>query len=228
MPPARYHILPTMWPPEVVRCAVHDKPALDRKMQRPMEELRRKHLKGDRTAVLEHTETYTAPSGNRWIVVMRYRKSGIQVIHFVWYRGTDSRIRAMRIRWDGASQLHLSWHVLEQYAARFSPDVEAEERLLQFVTNNYDVAFKAQSVGEDDENMNVFGGLRQGLLMGVYDEKEDIVYATTFVDHGHFFPDQVKMMEQMDFERFIGSLSLGQRSTLQERRREQEGGDEQP
>lgn len=228
MPVPRYHILPTMSPPEVVRCALHDKPALDRKMLRPMEQLRRQHLKGDRTAVLEHVETYTAPSGNRWIIIMRYRKSGIQVIHFVWYRGMDSRIRAMRIRWDGASQVHFSWHVLEQYAARFSPDVDAEERLLQFVSNNYDVAFKAQSVGDDDDNMNILGGIRQGLLLGVYDDTEDIVYTTTFVDHGHFFPDQEKMMEQMDFERFIGSLSLGQRKALLEKRQAQEGEGGQP
>ena len=227
MPAPRYHILPSMQAPEVVRCALHDKPALERKMQRPMEQLRRRHLKGDRSAVLEQVERYTAPSGNHWIVVMRYQKSGIQVIQFVWYRGMDNRIRAMRIRWDGLTQVHFSWHVLEQYAARFSPDVAAEERLLQFVSNNYDVAFRSQRIIEDDDDdddLNTYGGIRQGLLTGVYDPEEDIVYTTTFVDHGHFFADQVKMMEQMDFERFMGSLTPGQRKALLEKREAREGG----
>lgn len=220
----RYHILPDMSPPDVVRCALYDKPALDRKMQRPMEQLRRKHLKGDRTAVQEEVESYTAPSGNHWIVVMRYRKSGVQVYYFVWYRGMDRHIRAMRIRWDGGGQVHFSWHVLEQYAARFSPDVEAEERLVQFVANNYDVAFKAEEIDEDNTNMNMFGGIRQGLLFGVLDEKTDILHITTFVDHSLFFPDQVKLMEHLDFQRFMGSLSEGQRKALLEKRKAQEGG----
>ncbi|MBK7383312.1 MAG: hypothetical protein IPI81_08240 [Flavobacteriales bacterium] len=224
----RYHILPGMRPPEVLRCAWHDKVPLVHKMMRPFEDLRRRHLKGDRTAVLEQVERYTAPSGNRWIVVLRARKSGIQVYHFVWYRGTDNRIRAMRIRWDGGGQAHFSWHVLEQYAARFSPDVEAEERLLQFVTHNYDVAFKAEEIGEDNTNMNMFGGIRQGLLFGVLDEQADIVYITTFVDHSLFFPDQIQLMEQLDFQRFMGSLSDGQRQAILEKRRKQEGGEERP
>jgi len=218
----RYHILPSMSPAEVLRCALQDKLALVRKMMGPFEQMRRKHLKGDRAAVLEQVETYTAPSGNRWIVVLRARKSGIQVYHFVWYRGMDSRIRAMRIRWDGGGQSHFSWHVLEQYAARFSPDVEAEERLLQFVANNYDVAFKAEEVGEGNTNMNMFGGIRQGLLFGVLDEETDILHITTFVDHSLFFPDQVKLMEQLDFQRFMGSLSDGQRQALLEKRKAQE------
>ena len=211
---------------EVLRCALQDKLAVVRKLSGPFEQLRRRHLKGDRTAVLEEVLTYTAPSGNRWIFVMRARKSGIQVYHFVWYRGTDNRIRAMRIRWDGGGQTHFSWHVLEQYAARFSPDVEAEERLMQFVANNYDVAFKAEEVGEDNTNMNMFGGARQGLLFGVLDEKTDILHITTFVDHSLFFPDQVKLMEQLDLQRFMGSLSDGQRAALLAKRRAQEGGDE--
>lgn len=114
-----------MSPPEVVRCALHDKPALDRTVLRPIEQLCQ-HLKGDQAAVLEHVESYSAPSGKRWIVVMRYRKSVIQVLHFVLRRGSDRHIRAMRIRWDVATQAHFSWHVLEEYAARSSPDVEAE------------------------------------------------------------------------------------------------------
>lgn len=96
--------------------------------------------------------------------------------------------------------------------------------MLQFVTNNYDVAFKAQIVGEDDDNMNVLGGIRRGVLVGVYDHTDDIVYTATFLDHGHFFPDQVKMKDQMDFERLLGSLSLGQRKALLERREAREGG----
>ncbi|MBK8498767.1 MAG: hypothetical protein IPL52_08115 [Flavobacteriales bacterium] len=223
MPVPRYHILPSMSPPEVLRCASHDKLAVTHKLMRPFEQLRRRHLKGDRTAVLEEVVSYTAPSGNRWILVLRARKSGIQVYHFVWYRGMDNGIRAMRIRWDGGGQTHFSRHMLEQYAARFSPDVEAEERLLQFVANNYDVAFKAEEVGEDNTNMNMFGGARQGLLFGVLDDKTNILHITTFVDHSLFFPEQVKLMEQLDFQRFMGSLSEGQRAAVLAKRKAEQG-----
>lgn len=228
MAATRYHILPGMSPAEVLRCAWHDKPAIVHKLMRPFEQLRRRHRKGDRSAVLEEVVTYTAPSGNRWILVLRARKSGIQVYHFVWYRGTDNRIRAMSIRWDGGGHTHYSWHVLEQYAARFSPDVEAEERLLQFVSNNYDVAFKAEEVGENNTNMNMFGGARQGLLFGVLDERTDILHITTFVDHSLFFPDQVKLMEQLDHQRFLGSLSEGQRQAIVAKRKAGEGAEGEP
>lgn len=216
----KYRVLPGMTEAEVVRAAKHDKPALDRKMQRPMELLRRRHMKGDRKEVLEEAHPYEAPSGNRWWVVMRYSKAGIQVIHFVWYRGMDNWIRAARIRWDGGSAVHYSRHLLEQYGARFSPDVHAEERLEQFIRNNYDVALKAEEL--DTDNNNVLGGIRQGLLLGVYDEVQDVACMTTFVDHGHLFADQIALCETFDFERLLGSLSEGQRTLLRERRKKEE------
>lgn len=46
-------IVPAMTEWEVVRDAVKDFPALNRKMQRPMELLARRHKKGDRKGVLD-------------------------------------------------------------------------------------------------------------------------------------------------------------------------------
>ena len=197
---------------EVMHDAMRDLPAVERKFQRAKELLRRKHLKGDRKAVLTEIHAYPAPSGNNWYVVLRYCKVGIQTFHYCWYHGTDGRMRAVYVRPDGATAFHYSKHVWDRYSERFSPDVTGKDRMRQFFLENH--MFSAHTVDLMADEVEDIVSVNQGWLFGVRDEEENLTHLTTFVDQGHFFPEQQRMEERLEFERLLGGMSLGQRTEL--------------
>ena len=205
-------IVPAMTEWEVVRDAVKDFPALNRKMQRPMELLARRHKKGDRKAVLDEIHAYHAPTGNNLYVVLRYCKAGIQIFHFAWYRGRDGHLRAVYVRENGSTAFHFSYHVFVQYSSRFSPDVTAQERMRQFFLNNY--MYVCHEVDPLADEREVITSVNQGWLFGVMDEEENLLYLTTFVDQGKFFPNQHRLEERLEFERSLGGLTPGQKAQV--------------
>lgn len=209
---------------EVMRAALRDLPAVERKMQRAKELLRRKHLKGDRKAVLTEIHAYVAPSYNNWYVVLRYCKAGIQTFHYCWYHGTDGRMRAVYVRPDGRTAFHYSKHVFDRYSSRFSPDVTGKERMQQFFLENH--MFSAHTVDLMAEVVEDIVSVNQGWLFGVRDEEENLTHLTTFVDQGHFFPEQHRLEERLEFERLLGGMSAGQRMELLKRMKDQEEGEE--
>ncbi|MBK9289276.1 MAG: hypothetical protein IPN38_16735 [Flavobacteriales bacterium] len=56
--------------------------------------------------------------GDNWLIGMLPTKKVLNIVPFVWYRGTDGYYRAARIVQDGVCH-HISHHVLEQYEDRF-------------------------------------------------------------------------------------------------------------
>lgn len=195
---------------EVLREARKDYRAVENKMQRAKELLARRHLKGDRKAVLVEAHDYRSPRHNNWIVVLRYCKAGIQTFHYCWYRGADRRMRALYLRTEGGCSFHYSKHVFDRYSERFSPDVSAESRLRQFFLENH--MFSAHTVDLMADEIEDIVSVNQGWLRGVRDEEEDLTHLTTFVDQGHFFPDQHQLEERLEFERLLAGMSLGQRA----------------
>ena len=209
-------ILPGMEPVEVLPHAQRDLPTVERKFQRAKELLVRRHLKGDRKAVLVEIHPYKAPSHNNWLVVLRCCKAGIQVFHYCWYRGTDRRMRAIYVRPDGNTAFHYSKHVFDQYSFRFSPDVTAEERLKQFFLENH--LWAAHTVDLMADEIEDIISVNQGWLFGVRDEEENLIHLTTFVDQGKFFEDQHKLEERLEFERLLAGMGEGKRNLIRKLR----------
>ncbi len=215
-------ILPGMSHIEVLRHAQKDIPAVERKFQRAKELLMRRHLKGDRTAVLTEAHSYRSPARNNWIVVLRYSKAGIQTFHYCWYRGTDGRMRAVYVRGAEGPSFHYSKHVFDRYSERFSPDVNAEERLRQFFLENH--MFAGYTVDLEAEEVEDIISVNQGWIFGTrHDEDADeLIHLTTFVDQGHFFPEQHKLEERLEFDRLLAGMSQGKRDLI---RRMKEAGE---
>ena len=218
-------ILPKMTEVEVLREALQDLPSVERKMQRTKELLCRKHLKGDRKAVLVEAHPYSSARGNRWIVVMRHCKAGIQCFHYAWYRGTDNRMRAIFVQPNGSTAFHYSKHVFDQYSERFSPDVSAEERLRQFFLENH--MYSAHSVDLMAEPLEDIVSVNQGWLFGVRDEEENLTRLTTFVDQGHFFPDQHQLEQKLEMDRLLAGMSPGQRMEFLRKLKDSDRSDKQ-
>ena len=219
-------MLPYMTEGEVLQEALRDLPTVERKMQRTKELLRRKHIKGDRKAVLVELHEYTSPQANNWMVVMRHCKAGIQCFHYAWYRGMDQRMRAIYVSIDGSSAFHYSKHVFDQYSDRFSPDVSAEERLRQFFLENH--MYSCHTVDLMAEVVEDIVSVNQGWLFGYRDEEEDsLTCLTTFVDQGRFFEDQHRLEEKLERDRLLAGMSLGQRKEFLRKLKDTEEG-EQP
>ncbi|HRD54357.1 MAG TPA: hypothetical protein PKY96_17085 [Flavobacteriales bacterium] len=217
-------ILPNMTALEVLRHAQKDIPAVNRKFMRAMELLTRRQLKGDRTAILTEIHPYVSPARNNWFVVLRCSKAGMQVFHYCWFRGADGRMRAIYVRPEGVPSFYYTKHVFDRYSARFSPDVSAEERLRQFFLENHMWAsHDADPEAEEDEEII---SVNQGWLFGTRNEEDidELIHLTTFVDQGHFFPDQHKQEERLEFERLLGGMSEGKRALLRRMREAGERG----
>lgn len=202
-------LLPNMSAIEVMREALRDLPTVERKMHRAKELLRRKHIKGDRKAVLVELHEYVSPQANNWMVVMRHCKAGIQTFHYAWYRGMDQRMRAIYVRPDDTTAFHYSKHVFDRYSERFSPDVSAEERLRQFFLENH--MYSGHTVDLMADVIEDIVSVNQGWLLGERDEEENLTYLTTFVDQGHFFEEQHRLEQKLEMDRLLGGMSLGQR-----------------
>ncbi len=210
---------------EVLQEALRDLPAVERKMQRTKELLSRKHVKGDRKAVLVELHEYTSPQANKWMVVMRHCKAGIQCFHYAWYRGMDKRMRAIYVRVDGGTAFHYSKHVFDRYSERFSPDVSAEQRLRQFFLENH--MFSGHTVDLMADTIEDIVSVNQGWLLGQRDEEEDLTLLTTFVDQGLFFENQHRLEEKLERDRLMAGMNLGQRMEFL-RKLKNIGEDDQP
>lgn len=206
---ARIMMLPYMTKGEVLQEALRDLPTVERKMQRTKELLRRKHIKGERKAVLVELHEYTSPQANNWMVVMRHCKAGIQCFHYAWYRGMDKRMRAIYVSIDGETAFHYSKHVFDQYSIRFSPDVSAEYRLRQFFLENH--MYSCHTVDLMADVIEDIVSVNQGWLLGIRDEEDNLILLTTFVDQGKFFEDQHRLEEKLEVDRLLAGMSLGQR-----------------
>ncbi|MCB0757151.1 MAG: hypothetical protein KDC01_01735 [Flavobacteriales bacterium] len=209
---------------QVLQAAMRDLPTVERKMQRAKELLRRKHMKGDRKAVLVELHDYKSPQANHWMVVMRHCKAGIQVFHYAWYRGMDKRMRAIHVRPDGNTAFHFSKHVFDRYSERFSPDVSAEDRLRQFFLENH--MYSSHTVDLMAETIEDIVSVNQGWLFGYRDEEENLTILTTFVDHGRFFENQHKLEQKLERDRLMAGMSLGQRMEFLRKLKDSDGADE--
>lgn len=119
-------------------------------------------------------------------------------------------MRAVRVREDGRTGFHFSHHVFEQYSKRFSPDVNAEERLRQFFLSNYMMV--CHTVEPIADEVEVITSVNQGWIFGIADEDADFVHLTTFVDQGRFFAAQHELEERLNFDRSLHGLTPGQKA----------------
>lgn len=217
-------MLPDMTECQVLQEALRDLPTVERKMQRTKELLSRKHVKGDRKAVLVELHEYTSPQANNWMVVMRHCKAGIQCFHYAWYRGKDDRMRAIYVRIDGSTSFHYSKHVFDRYSERFSPDVSAENRLRQFFLENH--MYSSHTVDLMAEPIEDIVSVNQGWLLGQRDEEENLTLLTTFVDQGLFFESQHRLEEKLEIDRILAGMNLGQRSEFLRKLKNKEENDQ--
>ena len=139
---------------------------------------------------------YRSHAGNNWIIVLRPTKKVLTIATFVYYWGSDNKLRAARICDQGIS-FHFSGYLLEQYFARFNKSAGALERFKEFAVENMDLgAESCDQLGE------LRCGIRHGYLTGRWVVKDEIVQLTTFVDHGKLFPEQIEQMERLDQQRY--------------------------
>lgn len=199
-------IVPSMSPAEVVREAISDLPAVWNKFRSPIDRLMREAKVNKRIRDKERLEAYRSPEGNNWLVLTRPNKKMVNVALFVWYWGTDERLRAARIQDDGVSY-HLSAHMLEQYFERFNRLPGKLERLKEFAKENMDVGAEYSLDGNE-----LRCGIRHGYLIGHWLVPHQIGQLTTFVDHGKLFTNQLEQMERLDQQRYA-SAHPGRRPT---------------
>lgn len=204
-------ITPTMSPLEVARDARHDIRALSNKLKPIAHAQERAHRKGDRALHVDQLFRWRSPRGNNWMVVISTNKQGSRIAPLVWYRGTDDRLRACHVDLLGnATNIHYAAHVLERYMERFDPNRNSVERLADFFLANYNTAIhSAEDLGQGRHNVVVAS--LHGHCQGYGDTNTRLIELTTFVDPGHFFPDQVELDEVLDFERYANRLTPGQR-----------------
>ena len=185
-------IVPTHSPEEVVREALRDLPAMWNKLKEPMARMQRRLRKDKSQRLVPQLIEYRSPAGNNWLVAVLPAKKVINIVPFVWYRGTDGYYRAARIVEDGVCH-HISHHVLEQYAERFNRTGDGLARLKEFIRDN--MCFGTEHlVGHDDVRV----GITHGYLIGTWAVPHEVVQLVTFVDHGKLFPDQQRQMERLD------------------------------
>ncbi len=189
-------IVPSMTPEQVVREAMLDLPTMWNKMKEPIKRLMRLSKVDARVRDKEHLYEYRSHTGNNWLVVMRPTKKVLSIIPYVWYRGSDDKLRAARIHDDGLC-FHISGHVFDQYFARFNKEKVSLDRLKEFVVENMDMG-----VEQCDQIGELRVGVRHGYLTGVWVVPESIVQLTTFVDHGKLFPEQLEQMDRLDAQRY--------------------------
>ena len=119
---------------------------------------------------------YRSHAGNNWIIVLRPTKKVLTSATFVYYWGSDNKLRAARICDQGIS-FHFSGYLLEQYFARFNKSAGALERFKEFAVENMDLgAESCDQLGE------LRCGIRHDYLTGRWVVKDEIVQLTTFGD----------------------------------------------
>lgn len=188
-------IVQTHTPEQVVQEAVRDLPAMWNKLKEPLERLKRRVRKDKHLRLQPQLFEYRSHAGNNWLVGILPTKKMLQIVPFVWYRGTDGLYRAARIMHDGIS-CHISHHVLEQYAARFNRTGDGLTRLKEFVRENMNFGIE-QSLIDDEVRI----GVTHGYIIGKWVVPEQLAQLITFVDHGKLFPEQVEQMERLDQQR---------------------------
>ena len=146
-------IVQTHTPEQVVQEAVRDLPAMWNKLKEPLERVKRRVRKDKHLRLQPQLFEYRSHAGNNWLVGILPTKKMLQIVPFVWYRGTDGLYRAARIMHDGIS-CHISHHVLEQYAARFNRTGDGLTRLKEFVRENMNFGIE-QSLIDDEVRIGV-------------------------------------------------------------------------
>lgn len=189
-------IVHTMNPTEVVAEAIRDLPAVWNKLRDPIARLQRLSKVDKRVRDREQVVSYRSHAGNNWLIVLRAKKRVITIAPFVYYWGSDNRLRAARVCDQGIS-FHFTDHVLDQYFNRFNKAVGQLERFKEFIVENFDFG-----VESSDELGELRVGVRHGYITGLWLVKEEVVQLTTFVDHGKLFQDQIEQMERLDQQRY--------------------------
>ncbi|MBK8497521.1 MAG: hypothetical protein IPL52_01565 [Flavobacteriales bacterium] len=188
-------IVQTHSPEQVVREAFRDLPAMWNKLKEPIERLQRR-MRVDKSLRMEpQLFEYRSHEGNNWLIAMLPTKKVLNIVPFVWYRGTDGYYRAARIMQDGVCY-HISHHVLEQYAERFNSTEDGFFRLKEFIRENMD--FGMEYCLDNDE---VRVGVTHGYIIGTWAVPQQVVQLITFVDHGKLFDDQQEQMDRLDQQR---------------------------
>lgn len=188
-------IVPTHSPEEVVREALRDLPAMWNKLKEPMARMQRRLRKDKSQRLVPQLIEYRSPAGNNWLVAVLPAKKVINIVPFVWYRGTDGYYRAARIIHDGVCH-HISHHVLEQYAERFNRTGDGLARLKEFVRDN--MCFGTEYCLDNNE---VRVGVTHGYLIGTWSVPHQVAQLITFVDHGKLFAAQQRQMDRLDQDR---------------------------
>lgn len=208
-------IVPTMSIEQIITEAFGDLPALWNKMREPAKRLQRLSKVDKSCRGMEQVYSYRSHARNNWLVVMRASKKVISIACYVWYRGTDDRLRFARIQNDGVSY-HFSAHMLEQYFERFNKEPVTLERMKEFVKENFDIG------AEYALNANeVRCGIRHGYLIGHWEVDQHIAQITTFVDHGKLFNEQIEQMDRLDQQRYRSAHPIrefGHRSPLEKKK----------
>lgn len=201
-------IIHTMTVPQMVAEARKDMAAMRNKLDKPLRELRREHIKR-KEGILCLLPPWTSPNKNNWLLLVHYDGSGPRVYSMAWYLDRDGRINAVLASTKGLAY-HIDRHVIERYGERFDPTAAPLERLRGFFLENHFYSCEPTTPeGEGRWKVNV--GMNQGMGLGVWDEAASVVYVRTFVNHGQLFKAQADAMERMDIERVLYAMTPGLR-----------------
>ncbi|MBK9289474.1 MAG: hypothetical protein IPN38_17810 [Flavobacteriales bacterium] len=176
-------------PEQVVQEALQDLPALWNKMKDPIARLQRRMRVDKSLRMVPQLHAYRSPEGNNWLVGMLPTKKVLNIVPFVWYRGTDGYYRAARIVQDGVCH-HISHHVLEQYEDRFNRTIDGLTRLKEFLREN--MCFGTEYCSQSGE---VRVGVTQGYIIGTWVVPHQVAQLITFVDHGKLFKEQLETQD---------------------------------
>lgn len=208
-------IVHTMTPHEMLLDARQDIFALNNKVKPIAAEIERKHRKlRDRSEFFETLVQWRSPRGNNWLLLLRTAKRGSTLTMLVWYRGSDTRLRAMKVDMlNDSTTIHLSAHLLDRYLERFDAGRDPLQRLSDFFMANANMAIEAvEDLGGGRHK--VVCGMLHGLALGEGDTNTRTVHLNTFVDYGLLGDEQLELAEALDFRRHLNLLSKGQKNHL--------------
>lgn len=204
-------IIHTLTVPQMVAEARKDFKAIRNKVEKPLREIRREHIKC-KQEILQLLDPWRSPNKNNWLLLLHQTRNGPRMYCMAYYYDRDEKINAIWTTSTGMA-FHIAQHVIERYGERFDPTANPLERLQRFFLENYFYAVDIkEAAGEDRWNVSI--GMNHGMGLGFWEQNESIVYINTFVNHGQLFQAQADTMKRLDFERLLFRMSPGQRKAF--------------
>lgn len=170
----------------------------------PLRKLRRERLENG-SDTLVHLFRWKSPNRNNWLILIRHSTNRTLIHSLTWFHDRDGRLAALWTTGAGISY-YIEPSVFTRFGERSDPDETPMERLQSFFLENHLYSF--EPTGRiTGHRFQVSIGANQGLGLGEWDPRTDII-------HWRTFENQENAMERMDRDHAPYTMNEDQRQHL--------------